>query len=233
MKNFCVFFAAGCIAFAASAEVLTAEIYEMNSDRKKKLFSMRTVIEKDSQGIETRVGEFKDLEGRVVLKEVAKVKGAEFLESRIEQLQLNKIVSMKVKNGNELEFQITENGNEQKPVTDRAKRKLVLIPAFQNFILENWPQLLKGEKVEFDLGVWQRQEILPFRIQKTGQENDRVFLTMEINNRLLRFLLPTAIQFVMDENGVLLEQKGRVQPMIRDGKKFKDLDAEAIYSVSR
>ncbi|MEI7973950.1 MAG: hypothetical protein WCH11_06245, partial [Bdellovibrio sp.] len=211
-----------------SAELIRGEIFELDSEPSRKLFDVQIQVQNENE-LEKRNSEFRTPGGDLVLREFAEVQGARFLKTRIEQLQTGENVVIRRLSDRELEFEVTDAKGKVDRKSDKFKRTLVMSSSFQNFIRENWEAIKKGEKIEFDLGVWQRRQVLGFRLQRTGGSDQRHEIQMEIDNRLLRFLLPTAIEFVMDGSGKILSQKGRVQPMVQKNGAWKDLDAHLIF----
>lgn len=212
----------------SGAEQVRGEIFELGSEPPKKLFDVQIQTQIEN-GLEKRNSEFRNPSGGMVLRESAEMQGARFLKTRIEQLQTGETVVIKRLSDQELEFEVTDSKGKVDRKSDRFKKTLVMSSSFQNFIRENWDAIKKGDKIEFDLGVWQRRQVLGFRLQRTGGSDQRHEIRMEIDNRLLRFLLPTAIEFIMDGSGRILSQKGRVQPMVQENGTWKDLDAHLVF----
>ncbi len=106
-----------------------------------------------------------------------------------------------------------------------------MIPAF---IVSHWAELEKGLAVKFRYIVLSRKETIGFKLMKESESarhgQQVVRIKMEPTSFIIAQLVDPLV-FVVDKAGKhhILEYIGRTTPLIRDGSKWKDLDATSIF----
>ncbi len=209
----------------------TGEMFELGSNRAKKLYSVK-VEQKVNGDQEDVVATVTGVDGKVALIEKTAIKGTEVLSFEIDQKQLETTATIKV-GSEKVEFTKTKDG---KTKDDDEKRKptFVITGNFQKFINSRWSEIMAGKEVEFRYGVWDRMETVGFEVKKIGEEGSgeqkRVTLKMKPSSMIIAALVnPIEFKFTADGKR-LMEMKGRVGPKQLINGKWKDLDAEVVYT---
>ena len=102
------------------------------------------------------------------------------------------------------------------------------------FFMQHWDPIQRGETVHFRLIVPARLESVGFNVSKAseGQWNGiKVLrLRMEASNFIIARLVDP-LEFVVEKEAPhrVYEYTGRTTPKIRDGSKWKDLDARSVF----
>lgn len=205
----------------------TGEMFEIGSNKTKKLFSVKveTKIEGDK---EVMIAVITDPAGQVVLTEKTLTQKGQIIDSQIEQKQIETTATIEVK-GDKVLFTKTKDG---KTKSDDEKKKDTFVTSgnFQSFVRSRWDELVAGKTVEFRYGVWDRMETVGFEIKKIGDEDKKIVLQMKPSSMIIAALV-NPIQFTFSTvTKNLAEMKGRVGPKQNVNGKWKDLDAEVVYT---
>jgi hypothetical protein len=218
------------MSFSSLADY-SADVYEMKSNKAKKLYTVSNkTVEKD--GSAEAVTVFKDLQGQPVVEEKAQMKGAQLIKLDLEQKQMGATATVEAKDG-KIVFTKTENGK-TKTADEKLKGDFVISSTFQRFVKEKWPNIQKGENLEFRYGSWERMESVGFEIKKVGEEKldgqDVVILKMKPSSFIISALVDPLIFKFSPDGSHLLAMAGRVAPKQKSGSSWKDLDAEVFYT---
>lgn len=207
-------------------------LYEQNSGKKKQLFTMTAEPVKAEAGKEAAQVIFKDTEGNVALEQNLVFENGKIVRDETLQKQTNQVGLIEVKDG-KVFFTKTSDGK-----TSTKEEKLddtfVTSGNFQRYVKDNWEKIAKGETLSFRFGVWDRQETVGFKIFKTGDEKqgDKTLTVLKMKPSsfiIAAIVSPLIFKFEADGSR-LSEMNGRVTPKQKVGDKFKDLDAEVVYS---
>ena len=208
-----------------------ADVFEQGSGKSKKLYTFEHKST-PTEGGESTVAVFKDLEGNVVFEEKVTLNGADLVKSEISQNQIKQSALVEVKDG-KVFFSKTVDGK-TKTSDEKLGKTFVMSGNFQKFIQKNWADLSAGKTVDFRYGVWDRQETVGFGLTKTGEEDiggqKAVVLRMKPSSFIIAALVKPVIFKYAADGSRLLEMNGRVAPKKKAGDSFKDLDAEVVYS---
>lgn len=214
------------LANAASADY-SGEMYEIGSNRGKKLYSVK-VEQKAVGDQEETLATVTGADGKVALIEKTLLKGNEVVKFEMDHKQLETTASIDV-GADKILFTKTKDGK-KKEDDEKKKDTFVITGNFQKFIASRWDQLSAGKTVEFRYGVWDRMETVGFEIKKIGEDGKLVVLKMKPSSMIIAALV-NPIEFKFSADGKRLhEMKGRVGPKQNVGGKWKDLDAEVVYT---
>jgi hypothetical protein len=222
------------LAEAGLAVNYSAVLYEQNSNREKKLYTLQ-VEDLTPDGLENQAT-YKDLEGNVVVQDKATLKsGSELLKYEIDHKQLGQKGMIEIKDGKAYFTKVTADGKSSTK-EEKLGKTFVISATFQKFVRDNWEAISGGKTVDFRYGVWDRQETVGFEVFKTGEEKvgeqQALVLKMKPSSFLIAALVkPIIFKFAAD-GSKLFELNGRVAPKRKDGSSWKDLDAEAVYSYA-
>ena len=209
----------------------TSELFELHSDRAKKLFTAESKEEIKEDGRFLAIVDYKDPDGNLVLHETSLTRGNQIIRVEVEQKQLNQTASVEVKDG-KIFFTKTVEG---KTKTDSEKKRetFVMSGNFVPFIHEHWADLLAGKTVELRYGVWDRLETVGFELRKTHEEEKDGQKLVSVKMKPSSFVIAALVnpmEMTFNADGTkLIEMKGRVPPKQKVGDTYKDLDAEVVY----
>lgn len=217
---------------SGTAFAYTGAVYEQGSGKKKLLYNM-TVDVKPGEGTQSTANVvFKDPEGNVAIEQNIILDGSKVLRDETNQKQLNQVGLMEVKDG-KIFFTKTADGKTSTK-EEALEDTFVTSGSFQRFVKDNWADITKGETVSFRYGVWDRQETVGFKIFKNGEEKDGDKTIIVVKMKPSSFIIAAIVKpiiFKFPADGAhLLEMNGRVAPKKKDGDKWKDLDAEVVYT---
>lgn len=215
------------IAAVAQAD-FKATIYEKNSNKTKKLYTIENTAKENGE-ITEMTTVTKDANGEVVITEKGQVKGAELLSYEIEQKQLGETGRIQVQDS-KINFS-WQKGDKKKQDDEKLEKNFAGALSFVRFVQKNWGDLSKDQTIDIRYGVWDRLETVGFTLKKVSE--DKTAGTAKIQMKPTSFaisLLVDPIYFTFTQDGSkLLELVGRVAPKIKVGSSWKDLDAEVIY----
>lgn len=208
----------------------TGEMFEIGSNKTKKLFTVK-VEQKVEGDKETMMAVITDPSGQVVLTEKTLTQKGQIVDSQIDQKQIQTTATIEVK-GDQVLFTKTKDGK-TKSDDEKKKDTFVTTGNFQSFVQSRWDELLSGKTVEFRYGVWDRMETVGFEIKKISEEDGadkKILLQMKPSSMIIAALV-NPIQFKFSASTKkLAEMKGRVGPKQNVNGKWKDLDAEVVYT---
>lgn len=212
----------------------SAEIFEQNSNKAKKLFTFeyKTI---PAEGFDMQTITYKDLQGEVVFQEKMQLKGIQISKVEISQNQTKQSAVVEVKDG-KIFFSKTVEGK-TKTSEEKLDSTFVMSGSFQRYVKENWKTLSVGKSLEFRYGVWDRQETVGFSLIKVSEEQvqgeQAVVLKMKPSSFLIAALVKPVFFKFKSDGSRLLEMNGRVAPKKKSGDSWKDLDAEVVYHEAK
>ena len=221
-------------AFFASSIALadySAVVYEQGSNKQKELYKLK-VTSKPADGKELINAVYTDTAGAVAIEQNTILEGSKVIRDEVQQKQLNEVGLIEVKDG-KIYFSKTSEGK-TKVKEEKLKDTFVVSSSFQRHVKDNWADVMAGKTVAFRYGVWDRQETVGFEIFKTGTEKmgdqEVVVLKMKPSSFIIAAIVNPIIFKFKADGSAILEMNGRTAPKRQDGKKWKDLDAEIVYS---
>lgn len=214
------------------AVAYTAALYEQGSGKKKLLYNMTVDIANGDDGKFTAKATFKDAEGNLALEQNVILQGSQIVRDETLQKQLDQVGLIEVKDG-KVFFTKTADGKTSTKEED-LEQPFVTSGNFQKFVKDNWSEIMKGETISFRYGVWDRQETVGFKIFKVSEEKNGDTTVVSVKMKPSSFIIAAIVKpilFKLPSDGArIVEMNGRVAPKIKDGSKWKDLDAEVVYS---
>ncbi len=209
----------------------SSDIYKKDSQRKEKLYTATYKAQKAADGSETRIAEYFDLKGQLVLKETIVLQDGKFIMNTVDQKQTKQVGTIQAKDS-KLLFTIEEAGKKQTDSED-LKEPFLLPMTLHDFVYKNWDQIDSGKSFEFRWGVWFRKETVGFEFTKIADETENgepvIVIRMKASSWLIAKLVDPVIFRFSKSSKKLLSVIGRVPPKIEVSGKLKDLDAEVVY----
>lgn len=230
-KTVILFVSSLAIASMAAAQNYTGILYEKDSKRGTAIYNLKVTTSTEGTN-ELIHGQYTSTSGDLVVEEKGVLNGSRLVKYEISQKQKNWSGRIEVKD-TEVHFWKSENGKE-KTSKEKLGSSLVVSSNFQRFVRDNWAALSSGKTVAFRYGVWARAETVGFEIFKISEEavgaEKLTVLKMKPSSFVISALVDPLIFKFKSDGSQLMEMIGRVPPVRKDGSKFKDLDAEVVYS---
>lgn len=219
-------------SFGLSALAYKAALYEQGSNKKKLLYNMDVVITPGGAGKSTATIVFSDTDGKPVVEQKVSLDGSKIVTDEVTHHQTGQKGLVEVKDGKVF---FTKTADGKTTTTDeKLEDTFVTSGNFQSFVRDHWAQIMKGETLSFRYGVWDRQETVGFKIFKDGEAKVGDKTVIKVKMKPSSFIIAAIVKpviFTFPENGEhILEMNGRVAPKQKSGDKWKDLDAEVVYS---
>lgn len=219
--------------FAQTAS--TATLYDLKSNQQKKLFTLNILITPENGDYRTEA-KFVNPSGEVALVEKGLVRDAQLLTYEIDQKQTQEKGRMRVEAGR-IYFEYEGPGGKKKKADEKVSGFILGTSNFNGFIWKNWDELTRGKALDVRFAVWDRLETVGFTVQKIGEMEKAGERWMELRMKPTSFLIAALVDpihfWYSLSDKQLRVMKGRVAPkQFRDGK-WRDLDAEAIYTYDQ
>lgn len=206
-----------------------ATIYEKDSAPPKALFTIENTQKDIEGGFTESLSVTKNLEGEVITIEKALFKGESVLKYEMDHKQIGKSGTIEVKD-KKIQFKMLKEDKSIKTDDEDLTSQFIVPMSLIKYVQKNWEELKKGKEVEVRLGVWDRLETVGFTFKKIEEKDSSVTVRMKPSSFAIA-LLVNPLVFVFNADGSqLLKLTGRVQPKIKSGSSFKDLDADVVYT---
>ncbi|KHD87331.1 MAG: hypothetical protein OM95_15040 [Bdellovibrio sp. ArHS] len=220
--------------FATAQTVSTATLYDLKSAQTKKLYILEVSLVGDELLRSEAV--YKDLQGNTVVKERGLVENAELKSYEIERPQTSEKGRFFVE-GDKIYFEYV-GANGKKKTSEEKRRGLLLSTAnFNPVVKAHWQELASGQELDVRFAVWDRLETVGFTLKKMGDQNKDSDKWMELRMKPTSFVIAALVDpiylWYSHESKKLMLMKGRVAPKIQVGDRWKDLDAEVVYTYGQ
>ncbi|MGE5085455.1 MAG: hypothetical protein ACM3MG_04085 [Bacillota bacterium] len=216
-------------------ERVSATLYDLKSHQGKKLFTFQ--LDVTSQGAESLVGsQFRDLNGAVVVAEKGVVNGAELVSYEIDRPQTSEKGRIAVRDG-KIFFEYEGPGGKKKSADEKVKGLILCSANFSSFVKAHWNELSAGKELDVRFAVWDRLETVGFTLKKIKDVSQGDKKMLELQMKPTSFVIAALVDPVnlwyayADQKIQIL--KGRVAPKIQVDGKWKDLDAEVVYTYDQ
>ena len=214
--------------------LLTGTIYETASGTNKILFTFRRTAMR-SNGTVQVVRDFLYPNGSLAARESIVFQHEELISFQLEEKQTGarggSRVTMDAKR--KLLFDWTADGK-TKTDSETFVADTLVGDTIPQFIITHWKELERGDAVNFRFIASSRLETVGFKLVKESDVDWRgksaLRVRMEPSSVIIRQLVDPLF-FVVEKDGAhrVLEYVGRITPKLRDGAKWKDLDARTVY----
>ncbi|HWU42378.1 MAG TPA: hypothetical protein VN132_03035 [Bdellovibrio sp.] len=234
MKSSVVLFGLILSTQSFAQEKISATLYELNSKRAQKLYTLTIENSSSPEGTRTQTV-YKDLEGNTVVQEQSLTNGEDLKDYTIDRPQTKEKGHIEVRDG-KVYFEY-EGSDGKKKVDDEKLKGKVLCPAnFTAFVRSHWKELSNGEPVDIRYAVWFRRETVGFTLQKIDEPmidgKKALQLRMKASSFVIAALVDPIYLWYSQDDKKLLQMKGRVLPQQKVNGKWKDLDAETVYGTN-
>lgn len=207
-------------------------IYELNSDKKKLLFTMEADLKKPTQYTTIFSSAYFDTEKNEVMTEEASFDHLNLQKYVIYQKQLNEKYELEILEG-KMFFSVTKNGEVEKKTRDLTAN-LLIGPSFVPFLQQRWVEIQAYKKVEAALAVVDHMDTFSFQFEKIRDEKlgskNTVIVRMKPVNTLVSSLV-RPVYFVVEPDGSrIIELKGRMLPKRKVNDRWEDFEGEAVFT---
>jgi len=219
----------------------TATIYEAGSERKQVLYKYQRTVTKSGSMLKV-VREFSYPDGKIAARETIEYENDNLISYDLEELQINARgtakarLPSKAKPKGEISFAYVTGGNPSKTNTNTEKlvADTIVSDMMGPFLTAHWDELMKGKTVKCRYIAATRAETVGFEFVKASEstQNGKPVVTIKMSpSSFIIAELVDPLYFVMEKDGEhrTLQYTGRTTPKIRDGNKWKDLDAETVF----
>ena len=230
MKRFLLILLAFFTIVLYTEDIFTAKVYRMGSNKKEFLFDHYNTIEKqDSLTILTHY--YAKADGFVATKDQVILENGIFKQSKSEFFEVNEAGSV-MRNRDKMILRFEENGKIKEKEKDFPENLLVG-PLFNDHIIQNWNQLIKGEKIYFKLPAPNILQVATFtfeKVQNSGfEKDDHVVYKLDIANFFLRFLVNESYFVYEISSKRLMEIHGTTILRTQQNGKWKNTTDVDIY----
>ena len=217
-------------------KLLTGTIYEMSSGTNKVLFTFKRTSERSNQMVHI-IRDFSYPNGSLAARETLVMNQGFLVSFHLDERQTGAHGHSTVLDGSrpKLMFDWTDAGSAKKKTDSEVLQANTLVgDMIPYFIVAHWNELAQGKTVNFRFIASSRLETVGFKLVKEAdvpwRGKSAVRLRMEPSSVVIRQIVDP-IFFVVEKDGAhrVLEYTGRTTPKLRDGSKWKDLDARTVY----
>jgi len=223
-------------------KLLTGMVYEMSSGTNKVLFMFkRTAVRSNATVSVTR--DFIYPNGSLAAHEEAVYESGNLVWFQLDERQTGAKGSAtvacdaKMQGKQKLLFDwVTGQDSSAKKKTDSEafQGDTLVGDMISYFIPAHWNQLARGEAVNFRFIAPSRLETVGFKLVKEADVTWRGQPALRLRMEPSSFIIAQIVDplfFIVEKSGEhrLLEYIGRTTPKMRDGNKWKDLDARTVY----
>lgn len=219
-------------SFSVQAEDLTGTIYALGSNKTKVLY---TLVSKSSEAGVHKV--FYTPKGDVAIIEDAKFANGEVIEYSIEHKLFPEKGSFSVRDG-KVNFTYTKNGKTEIDSED-VRPNLTIGVHLVTLLRKNWDLIMKGGTLETRYAALERKETVGFKFFKIEEKlmpefglKPVVLVKMKPTSMVISALVDPIIFIYGKDGSRLLQVSGRTQPKILQDGKWKDLDADIVYTYA-
>jgi len=223
-------------------KLLAGTVYKANSDRKHVLYKFKRTVTRSGPTLNV-VREFTYPDGKVAARERAVYEGDNLVSCELEELQINARGTAKVlrdpkseAKGNISFEHVTDRNSpgKTKANTESLRPDTLVNDMIAPFLVAHWDDLMKGEVVKSRYLALTRAETVGFKFarqaESTWQGKPVVIIKMSATSLIIAALVDPVF-FTMEKGGEhrVLQYDGRTTPKIKDGNKWKDLDAVTVF----
>ncbi|MFS4460015.1 hypothetical protein [Bdellovibrio sp. HCB2-146] len=221
------------LSFAQADLHLVGTLYGLKSKQTEKLFTSDVDLKIEVDGTSSTQSVYKDLQGQVVVIEKGQLRGVELEKYEMDRPQTKEKGTITVNNGR-VHFEYQGPDGKKKTDDEKAKGTIVCTANFNAYVLANWDQLMSGKDLDVRFAVWDRLETVGFTLQKVGITEKDGKKWLELRMKPTSFVIaalvdPLYFGYTVEDKQLRL-MKGRVSPKIQKDGKWKDLDAEVVYT---
>ena len=214
--------------------LLNGTIYETVSGTNKILFTFRRTATRSNDTVHV-VRDFLYPNGSLAARESIVFERGALASFQLEEKQTGARGGSRVLDGSKrkLLFDWTAEGK-TKSDSETFVADTLVGDTIPHFIVTHWSRLARGEAAEFRFIASSRLETVGFKLVKESDVDWRgkpaVRVRMEPSSVIIRQLVDPLF-FIVEKDGAhrVLEYVGRITPKLRDGVKWKDLDARTVY----
>jgi hypothetical protein len=214
----------------ANAETLIATGTVFDKDKKEKVFTYERYQDQKGDLTFDRAL-YKTMDGEIATEEKMERRNGKIVRYDIDQKQL-KQKGWIVVEGQKVTFNLKKFKKRNYPQTEDLKDNFIMGLQIVDHVKKNWDELSSGKKKEISLGVWHRQEMITFDLDKDDRStNKELVIKMNPSSMFIRALVDP-IYFHFDRTTKELSSYvGRVTPKMKRGRSYYDYDGYVTYQM--
>ena len=218
---------------------LAGTIYASGRSRTNVLFKFKREATRTGNTLKV-LREFSYPDGKLAVREHVEYQGDQLAAYELEELQIGASGSAKVRRqtdhpGKEmLVFSYGAAKGRPQTRTETLQKDTLIDDMVAPFLMDHWEALMKGQEARCRYIVVPRRETIGFKFTKqseaTKQGQKVVIIKMEPTSPIIAAMVDPLF-FTIQKEGKrrILEYVGRTTPKVREGSKWKDLDAVTVF----
>lgn len=219
-------------SFLYAEELFQAVVFRKDSNREEFLFyHYNEIIEDGDQTILRHYYALKD--STVATLDEVVLENGEFKTSRAQFFEVNEVGSV-LRNGNRMILRFEKDG-EVREKEKEYPEDLLVGPLFNDHIVENWQDLLDGEKIYFKLPAPDIQQVATFTFRKVKNKDyddpGMVIFKLDVASIFLKlFVDPSYFVYELETNRLMSIHGMTILRTKQNGKWQQSTDVDIYYS---
>jgi hypothetical protein len=221
---------------------LLGNVYTMGSAPRTLLYQSTRTAERSGTTVRAK-REYTYPDGKLAARERVVYEAGQLVSVEEEKLQTGEhgtaVVRVDPKHPGKrrlfFEYTLGPGGGGKKSAASEALAEDTLVgDMIAPFIAARWDTLMQGVAAKFRYVALSRQETVGFKLVKESETIRQGKPTVRIRMEPTSFIIAQLVDplfFIVEKDGAhrVLEYIGRTTPLLKDGTKWKDLDADTVY----
>lgn len=226
---FILFFSMICVA----KEQRKALIFDIGKTEGKPRFIQDIQIEDQTESKKTWTSQIVDADGKVLMTEIAKIENDKVIYQMIEQRQINEVYELNSddKKATFATYKLVDGKKSETVETNTVDLDSAFImgPTTEKFLQNKWPDLITGNTVKVDFGIFEVSKLVGFKFNKAKETDSIVQIRMNPSSFFISMLVePIYIEFDKSKKR-MVRFTGRTPLREKIYGKWKPIDAEILY----
>lgn len=218
-------------------QLLTGTIYEANSDKKLVLYKFKRTVTRSGNTVKA-VREYSYPDGKPAALEQVVYEGDNLVSYQLDELQINArgtaTLQRDPKGEGKISFEYTTDNGKKTVNTESLRPDTLVNDMIAPFLAAHWNELMEGKVVKCRYIAAARAETVGFKFVKQAESTRDGKPVVVIKMSASSFIIAALVDplfFTMEKEGEhhVLQYDGRTTPKLKDGDKWKDLDAVTVF----
>lgn len=224
----------------ANPPLVTGTLYSLGSDQKKVLFTFRRTATRSGASVQVE-RQFLATNGTLAAVEKIRYESNQFVSYQMQDFQARVSGAIQIESD-------PKDPDHQRIFISHAKglsgakgKARTLEPdtlmddTLYPFLMEHWDDLMQGKTVKFHFVSLEWERTFEFSLAKSGESTQSGRPVVEFTMKPTNFLVAAQVKpiiFTLEKNGShrMLSYIGRTTPRVKNGKSWKQLDAETVFN---
>jgi hypothetical protein len=223
-------------------KLLVGDIFPMGPDPKKVLFKSQRTSTREGATVKAAC-EYISNDGTVAARDTIVYANSKLVSFASDEFQTGEkgIATLRADPGHPgqriINFEYTASpgaGTKKSTETERADMETLIDDMIPGFIVTHWNELMKGSPAKFRYIVLSRLETVGFRLIKDSETTRHGKPVVKIKMEPTSFIIAQLVDplyFIVEKDGQhrILQYLGRTTPVVKNGNKWKELDADTVF----